>query len=375
MDGLVITQDIAAPAKTTGNPSWAIAFKQTSDADIVKAKIKRVVWEASKHGKLVPVIEIEPVKLSGVTIKRATAFHAKFVSDNKLGPGAIVKLTRSGDVIPHVMSVLKPAAKPQMPPQSFGDWEWDTTDTNIYLTDTKQNDLVKAKRLTSFFTTLGVEYLSLGIITKFIDSGLDTVDKIINATPAKMVKLVPGVQDTLAKKLYTNIQDAITEADLATLMDASLLFGQNMGTKRCQLVLKKYPKILSNAKVDKATLIDKLMEVPGFSTTTATQFAVGLPKFVAWLAKHPRITYVIPVISVKKNGKMSGHTVVFTGIRSDEAEAWITKEGGVVGSSVSSSTTLLVAKDPNESSGKILKAKSLGVKIMKFDTFMKQVTK
>ena len=45
------------------------------------------------------IVNLEPVCLAGVTIKRVTAYNAKFVQENHLGPGAIVKIIRSGDVI------------------------------------------------------------------------------------------------------------------------------------------------------------------------------------------------------------------------------------------------------------------------------------
>jgi len=55
-------------------------------------------------------------------IEYATAFNAAFVEDNKIGIGALVKLVRSGDVIPHIMEVIEPAQKAKMPDVEYK-WE------------------------------------------------------------------------------------------------------------------------------------------------------------------------------------------------------------------------------------------------------------
>ena len=60
-------------------------------------------------GYIKPRLLVEKVRLVGVDITR-TAFNAKYVKDNNLGPGAIIKLVRSGDVIPHILDVLKESA-------------------------------------------------------------------------------------------------------------------------------------------------------------------------------------------------------------------------------------------------------------------------
>ncbi|TFG95156.1 hypothetical protein E4H12_13845 [Candidatus Thorarchaeota archaeon] len=66
----------------------------------------------------------------------------------------------------------------------------------------------------------------------------------------------------------------------------------------------------------------------------------------------------------KKGGSMEGQTFVFTGFRSKELERTIEDKGGKMGSAVSSKTTYLVAEDKNSTSGKAVKARSLGVKVI-----------
>jgi DNA ligase (NAD+) len=69
---------------------------------------------------------------------------------------------------------------------------------------------------------------------------------------------------------------------------------------------------------------------------------------------------------------ISGMTIVFTGIRNKEWESTIESRGGKVATSVSKSTSLVVAKDPEDGSGKIKKAREAGVRIISSDQFQEE---
>ena len=67
-----------------------------------EAKVLDVLWSASKDGFLKPRVKIEEVNIGGAKINYATGFNAKFIQDNKIGLGAVIKIIRSGDVIPKI---------------------------------------------------------------------------------------------------------------------------------------------------------------------------------------------------------------------------------------------------------------------------------
>ena len=71
-----------------------------------------------------PVIQIEPVHIRGADIEFATAHNIKNVIDNNIGIGAIVELSRSGDVIPKIEKVIVPAEEPKLPDVP---WKWNET--------------------------------------------------------------------------------------------------------------------------------------------------------------------------------------------------------------------------------------------------------
>ena len=125
IDGIIITDNHIHERNTSGNPKYSIAFKSNGIGKLTK--VVKVHWNASKHGVLIPTIEVEPVYL-GSNIKNATGFNAKYIYSNNIGVGAEVRIIRSGDVIPYISEIVKPAKEPDMPDANF---VWNKTGVNI----------------------------------------------------------------------------------------------------------------------------------------------------------------------------------------------------------------------------------------------------
>lgn len=114
IDGLVLDADAAHvresmnPTRETLNPAYAVKYKIADASNQAIAIVEGVEWNVSKSGYLKPKVRIEPIDLVGVTITYATGFNAKFIRDNMIGPGAKIRITRSGDVIPFITDVVEP---------------------------------------------------------------------------------------------------------------------------------------------------------------------------------------------------------------------------------------------------------------------------
>jgi len=107
-DGVVIKADSyevrASYENRTKSPRWAVAFKQAGET--AATTLNSVSWQVAKTGIVSPVAELAPVFLSGTTIKRATLHNMKYVDDMGLAIGDTVEITRAGDIIPRVLSVM-----------------------------------------------------------------------------------------------------------------------------------------------------------------------------------------------------------------------------------------------------------------------------
>lgn len=91
---------------------WQIAFKVNDES--AEVEVLKVVPQTSRTGRVSPVAELVPTKLSGATLSRATVHNYSMVKKNGVGPGAIIKLVRSGLVIPKIEEVIK-RAEPELP--------------------------------------------------------------------------------------------------------------------------------------------------------------------------------------------------------------------------------------------------------------------
>jgi hypothetical protein len=188
-----------------------------------------------------------------------------------------------------------------------------------------ENDIL-VKNLVYFFKKMEIKYVDESIIRKMIDIGLNSINKIINASIEDLLK-IENFKDKMTTKVYTNIQNAIKDVELGKIMTASNIFGQGLGNKKLDVIIKNIPNILE-IKIPKKDLIEQIIDIDGFDVKTATQFANNLNIFKNFINTNKKITIKISKNEVKKNGKFKGIKFVFTGFRNKEAEEIIKKEGG-----------------------------------------------
>lgn len=366
IDGLIIAQNKVHPRYTNGNPKYAKAFKMNMEDQSAQVTVEDVVWNASRYGKLFPKVIYTPVKLGGAVLHQATGYHAQYIKENKIGKGAEILIVRSGDVIPDIIKVIKPAPKgAQMPDVPY---KWDDNGVHIFNDSDEPVEEVEIKQIASFFKIIGVADISQGIITKLYQNGLTTIRDILDATPERF-RQIDGIQDRMAKKIYGNIHKVIQDPiDLAILMSASGAFGMGYDIKRFKLLLKHYPDLMERKKLS----LGDIISIHGFQEKTAQPLVKGLPNFKQFLQKHPELKYFVSNSQgVSSNGKLAGMKIVETGVRlKPEQVKMVEAEGGEVVSGVNSKTTHLIAKDPNGSSSKIQNAKKMGIEIISLDDFV-----
>lgn len=378
IDGIILTDVSKKYPRVTGNPKHSVAFKMLLDEQVESTEIINVEYNASKHGVLVPRIKFKQINIGGDNISYTTGFYAKYIKDNKLGPGAKIKIVRSGDVIPYIYQVLSHADEWQKPDENLGEWEWNNSGLEAVLINKTDNLGVRLKRLIHFFTTLNVPGLKSGVIERLYNAGYDDIKKIISLKP-DMISSLEGFKLKSATNLYNAIHSIIDkEISLDVLMTASNIFGEGFGVKKLKLVLDKYPNILDTYN---NFTIDKLNEIDGYSDKSSKNFLENIPKFKEWLQNHPQFKYTYTSrqsissndSNDSNNNKFKDYVVVFTGIRDDKMQSIIENGGGKVTNSVNSKTTLVIAKDPNDKKGKIKKAEELNINIISYENAKKLI--
>ena len=375
IDGIIVTDNNIHKRKS-GNPEHAFAFKMVLSDQIAEAKVVDVLWQASKDGYLKPRVQIEPIHLGGVKIEYATGFNGKFIEDNKIGIGAIVKIIRSGDVIPHIKEVTVPADITKMPTQSY---VWNKTHVDVLLADLESDPDVQLKNIMGFFTQLEIEGLAKGNVKRLIDTGLNSVGKIIRAKKSDFEKA--GFK-TLADKFVESIAEKIDAASLPDIMKASNKMGRGISGKTIEIIMSTEPTILqdSSSNVEK---YEKLKQIKGIGEVNANAFVKNIPMFIAFLRecgleyklnsklidKVPTSVGKVPTETIANGDPLHNKNIVMTKIRDKEIIDKLKEVGGFLQDNVTSETFVVVVKSNDDVSGKIKKAMEKGIPIMTPEEF------
>jgi NAD-dependent DNA ligase len=369
IDGVIVTNDSIYERKP-GNPDHAFAFKMVLSDQVAEAKVVDVIWTPSKDGYLKPRVQIEPISLGGVRIEYATGFNGAFINDNKVGVGSLIELIRSGDVIPHIRKVIVPAEEPKMPSVPY---KWNDTHVDIMLENLETDETVREKVITGFFRGIGVEGLSSGNIARIVESGFDSVPKILTMTVADFLK-VEGFKEKTATKLYNGIKEKLDAASLVTIMSATNLFGRGFSEKRLELIMESYPDVLLSNEPP-AQKVAKVAAIKGMATKTAEAFVERIPSFIQFMQEcglTSKLYKKDASIDIDTSHPLFGKTIVMTGFRDAAIQDALKKVGAKLGTSVSKQTFVVLVKHLDDDTGKTLDAKKLGIPIMTPEEFVKK---
>jgi DNA ligase (NAD+) len=402
IDGLIVADDAVHQREwdEVKNPDHAFAFKMVLSEQMAEAKVLAVLWSASKDGYLKPKIQIEPVTIGGATIEYATAFNAAFIVEKKIGVGALIKIIRSGDVIPTIMDVVEPADVVMLPDGKGTEWVWNSTKIDIVLKNPEENEEVVLKRIEHFFSGIGAMGLGRGHLKRIIDEGFDSIPDIINMDLEDLIE-IDGFQETLSKKIIKNIHSALRETSVAKLMSVSNIFGRGMGEKKLELLIEEYPTVLlddgrtgekSNEK------IRRIGNIKGFSLKSAERLVMCIDQFIEFtkecgLYKKKILADVAKAGSSGAGSSGAGSSgagssgaeshplykknIVFTGFRDKAFELALTGPdvGAKIGTTISKTVFVVIVKDKvamTTNSSKINKARELGIPIIDIATFKKR---
>ena len=370
IDGLIITNNHIYE-RTSGNPEQSFAFKMITDNQIAEATVLDVLWTPSKDGYLKPRIQIHPVLIDNVNIQYLNGFNGYYIEQNKINIGTVLQIIRSGDVIPHILNVVSPSSHGKMPDCPY---KWTSSKIDIIIED-MENETLKLKQLTLFFKTLEVEDLSEKNIKKIMDTGNNTIEKIIQMKLTDFLS-IKGFQDRMANKFFNGIHEKLNNATIEQLMVGSNIFNRGTSIHKINLIFEVYPNLLED-NIDLQEKILKITKIKGMSLNSATQFIEKLPIFLDFLNKILNETQLKKILSPNKKEIISNHilykkTIVMTGFRNQELSEKIENVGGVIGNIITNKTFLLITKNSNIINTKMREAKKINIPILSLEEFLQQ---
>jgi DNA ligase (NAD+) len=381
IDGIVVKVDEVSLQNELGftskAPRWAIAYKYPAHQETTV--IKEIQVSVGRTGVLTPFAIFEPVQIGGVTVVKSTLHNLDEVRRLNVHAGDTVLVERAGEVIPHVLKVVKHGAEEkefEMPKNCpvCGMRVYHTEDEVAYRC---VNVSCPVRRRESILHFAGRHAMNIdGLGEKIVDQLIqhDLVKDFADLYKLDLETL-SGLE-RMAEKSAQNLVDEIAASKKTSL--ARLIYAIGIpfvGERTGQLLAQHFG---SMDKLRDATA-EELVEVHEIGP----KIAEGVREFFSESANRKLIDHLRAVgVNMKeeraapKSAKFAGMTFVFTGTlgnRSrEESEALVAAHGGKAGSSVSKKTNyVVVGTDPGS---KFDKAKSLGVEILNEAQFEKLVS-
>ncbi|WP_404396801.1 BRCT domain-containing protein [Idiomarina loihiensis] len=342
---------------------WQIAFKVNTES--AEVEVLKVVPQTSRTGRVTPVAELLPTKLSGATLSRATVHHYKMVKTNGVGPGAVIKLVRSGLVIPKIEAVIHPT-EPEMPkncPSCNAHLLWEGD--HLICPNKSDCPAQTENTLIHFFKTLGnVDGFGPKVIKRITNYGIKHIHEIYQIPKHEFVAF--GFGDKTSQNLVDQLQ-ASREIEIEDWRFLAAFGVSRLAEANCEKLLQHH-SIVELFEVS----VDEMIEIDGFAKLSAEAIVEGLANVKKEFFKVYKLGFnlsITPKLSERENvdSPIAGAVVVFTGSMQqgsrDDMEKHAKSLGAKVAKSVTGNTKYLVAGD-KVGETKINAARDKGVTVL-----------
>lgn len=368
VDGIVLTHNTFVSHNVLGDGTYTIDYYSRAykfKGEEVDTEVIDIAWNMSRTGRLVPVLLVDPVEVSGALITRVTANNAEWIKEMELGAGAKIRIVRSGEVIPCVTEVVEPRT-PKVPTHC--------PDCNSVLVSVDrdlicENPECPKKAITSLYRVF------------------------------ELVK-VDGIGDTIIKDVLRQFRiydfKFFREWLFGINLDSVYLYGQSTTEKFIQMLqrlrtmkvsieevlwIANIPRLGKSGSeaLGRSVSLQDFLDVVQSTDTPPERWSSHLPTYPAYeflVENFWRVRQVVEFFGAdriyKKEKKQVRLHVAITGTLSkprSELEAELSELGITVGS-ISKNTDYLIANQPSNSS-KFAKARSLGIRIVSEEEFKK----
>jgi DNA ligase (NAD+) len=383
IDGIVIKVDEFALQEKMGelsrSPRWAVAWKFPAQQE--NTKIRDIIVSVGRTGALTPVAVLEPVRVGGVEVSRASLHNEDELKKKDVRIGDTVVIQRAGDVIPEVVKVVESKRTGEekrftMPAQCpvCGSKALRPEGEAIHRCTGIACPAQIKENLAHFVSKGAMDMDGLG--RKFLEQ---MVDKEIIQDQADLYFLKKEdlmKMERMGDKLAENLLSAINKSRHPTLANLIYALGiRNVGEHLASVLAKHFRSIdnLAKQNIEDLTMVHEIGPIVAESITNF--FRNDRNMKVLEKLKRGGVKFPIEEAEVEKEESLAGKTFVLTGslasFSRDEARKIIEELGGRVSSSVSKETDfVIVGKDPGS---KYDKARSLGVTTMDENEFKKMI--
>ncbi|MDD7594810.1 MAG: NAD-dependent DNA ligase LigA [Clostridiales bacterium] len=376
IDGVVIKLDSLAGRRVLGEgtktPKWAVAYKFPPETKFTR--LTDITVAVGRTGVLTPAAVLEPVRLAGTTVSRATLHNIDFIRERGIMIGDTVAVRKAGDIIPEIVEACpekrdgseRPFSMPERCPSCGEPVTRDETGSGEGAAYRCTNSACPAQlsRSLEHFASkdaMNIEGLGPQIIELLISAGLvRTAPDLYELKPEQLVSL-----ERMGELSARNLTDAISRSKTAGLERLIYALGiRNIGEVAAAAMAARFGTLDGCI----AATYDELCSIEDFGDITARCVLnfFSHPQNIELCRRLTAAGLVTESTAKKADDSLAGQTFVLTGtlpnMTRDEASALIKAHGGKVSGSVSKKTSYVVAGE--EAGSKLTKARELGVAVI-----------
>ncbi|MCR1876519.1 NAD-dependent DNA ligase LigA [Paraclostridium bifermentans] len=375
IDGMVIKvndlQQREVMGYTAKSPRWAIAYK--FPAEQKKTKLIDIIVEVGRTGTITPTAILEPVRLAGTTVSRATLHNEDYINEKDIKIGDTVLVQKAGDIIPQVVQVVKDDRDGNEIEFKFPDKCPVCSEPTVRLEGEAAVKCIniscpaQIKRGIIHFASrdaMNIEGLGESIVGLLLDNNI--IKDIADLYYIKKEDVIN--LERMGEKSAENLIKAIEKSKQNELYRLINGLGiKYIGVKGAKVLAKNFDSL------------DEIINADSVQLTNLEEFGDIMANSVVEFFKEEKNMTVINKLkeagvnteSIKNKDEsivniFEGMKIVLTGtlptLKRNDAKEMIEARGGKATSSVSKSTTFVLAGE--EAGSKLTKANELGVKVI-----------
>lgn len=375
IDGMVIKvndlQQREVMGYTAKSPRWAIAYK--FPAEQKKTKLIDIIVEVGRTGTITPTAILEPVRLAGTTVSRATLHNEDYINEKDIKIGDTVLVQKAGDIIPQVVQVVKDDRDGNEIEFKFPDKCPVCSEPTVRLEGEAAVKCIniscpaQIRRGIIHFASrdaMNIEGLGESIVGLLLDNNI--IKDIADLYYIKKEDVIN--LERMGEKSAENLIKAIEKSKQNELYRLINGLGiKYIGVKGAKVLAKNFDSL------------DGIINADAVQLTNLEEFGDIMANSVVEFFKEEKNMTVINKLkeagvnteSIKNKDEsivniFEGMKIVLTGtlptLKRNDAKEMIEARGGKATSSVSKSTTFVLAGE--EAGSKLTKANELGVKVI-----------
>ncbi len=380
VDGTVVKVDKMALQRELGevsrSPRWAIAFKFPPRREVTR--IERIVVQVGRTGVLTPVAVLAPVKVSGVTVKRATLHNEDEIARKGVMEGDFVYVQRAGDVIPEVVEVLKdrrdgserPFVMPDRCPSCGGPVVREEGEAARRCVSSSCPAQLK-EHITHFASkrAMDIEHLGDKLTDQLVDKGLvrDVAD--LYSLRHEQVAALERMADKSAKNLLNALERSKSRPLSAVIFALGI---RHVGEAMARDLAAHFGSIEALMEASEEDLLGVEGVGPVVARSIRDFFANEANRDLVRRLREAGVRMEHTAPRDEADPRFAGKTFVFTGtlatMTRERAQALVVARGGKTASSVSRKTDYVVAGA--EAGSKLARARDLGVSVLSEEEFL-----